>query len=176
MPFYSWEGYDPKQSETTWVAPNASIIGQVYLETNVNIWFGCVLRGDVGPISVGECTNIQDLSLMHTTKGKQGIRIAKNCTIGHHVVLHGCTLHNYAFVGIGATVLDGCELGEFALLAAGSLLPPNKKIPSHMLAMGVPAKVIREITPEEENMIRNTPEHYTKLKESYRSLKKLTHL
>ncbi|MBI3394663.1 MAG: gamma carbonic anhydrase family protein, partial [Spirochaetia bacterium] len=91
------------------------------------------------------------------------------CTLGHRVTLHGCTLRDHAFVGIGATVLDGCELGEFSFLAAGSLLTPGKKIPPRMMAMGSPAKVVREITPDEEELILRTAENYKKHKEHYRN-------
>ena len=151
-----------------WLAPNAQVIGQVRIGAGSSVWFSSVLRGDVHSISIGKNTNIQDLSLLHVTSGKYPVKIGDCCTLGHSVVLHGCALADHSFVGIGARILDDCELGEFSLLAAGSLLPPGKKIPARMMAMGSPAKIIREITTEEEEMIRAIPQHYVRLKEEYR--------
>ena len=168
MSLYLWQGHTPKIAKDVWLAPNAQIIGQVSIGSGSSVWFGCVLRGDVHSISIGKNTNIQDLSVLHVTSGKYALHIGNHCTLGHRVTLHGCTLADHAFIGIGATVLDNCEIGEFSLLAAGSLLTPGKKIPARMLAMGSPAKLIREITTEEEEMIRTIPQHYSKLKEKYR--------
>ena len=168
MSLYIWQGHTPKIAKDVWLAPDAQIIGQVRVASGSSIWFGCVLRGDVHSISIGEDTNIQDLSVLHVTSGKYPLKVGNHCTLGHRVTLHGCTLADHAFVGIGATVLDNCELGEFSLLAAGSLLTPGKKIPARMLAIGSPAKVMREITAEEEEMIRSIPKHYSRLKETYR--------
>lgn len=168
MPLYSWESLEPKLGSGVWIAPNAQVIGNVSIGNDANIWFGCLVRGDVEAIIIGKDSNIQDLSVLHTTSGKSPLVIGEACTLGHQSTVHGCTLHNHAFVGIGAIVLDDCELGEFSILAAGSLLPANKKIPPHTVAMGRPAKVIREITKEEEQMIRSTPLHYKQLKEKYR--------
>ncbi len=167
MPLYSWNQHKPQLSKKVWIAPDAQIIGQVSIGEHSSIWFGCIVRGDVEAISIGKNTNIQDFSLLHVTKGKFSLQIGDNCTLGHRVTAHGCVLKNYSFVGIGATILDGCELGEFSLLAAGSLLAPGKKIPPRMLAMGVPAKIVREISPEEEKLIITTSEHYRHLKDNY---------
>ena len=168
MPLYPWQEHKPQLAKDVWVAPNAQVIGQVSMATGSSIWFGCVARGDVEAISIGANTNVQDLSLLHVSGGKFSLQIGKNCTLGHRVTLHGCVLGDHAFVGIGAIVLDGCELGEFSLLAAGSLLPPHKKIPPYSLAMGTPAKIIRDITSAEEQMIRDSAQRYSQLKESYR--------
>ena len=172
MPLYRWQQYTPQLAADVWVAPNAQVIGHTSIAAGSSIWFGCVLRGDVGLISIGENTNIQDLSLLHMNQGQTPLQIGNYCTVGHHVTLHGCTLHDYAFVGIGATVLDGCELGSYALLAAGSLLPPGKKIAAYTVAMGAPAKEIREITTTEKQMITNTPSHYNSLKDIYKDQQK----
>ena len=168
MFIHSWQGHEPQLAPDVWIAPDAKVIGQVSIATGSSIWFGCVVRGDVEPISIGSNTNVQDLSLLHVTGGKFPLEIGSHCTLGHRATLHGCVLRDYAFVGIGATVLDGCELGEFALLAAGSLLPPGKKIPPFSLAMGIPAKVVRKITSEEEQMIKRSAQRYSQLKENYR--------
>tara|TARA_Y100001972_G_scaffold116442_1_gene154290 strand:- start:16 stop:555 length:540 start_codon:yes stop_codon:yes gene_type:complete len=159
----------PQLAPDVFVAPDAQVIGDVKIGTGSGIWFGCVVRGDVHYIQIGENTNVQDLSMLHVTGGKYPLVIGNNVTLGHRVTVHGCTLKDHSFVGIGATVMDDCELGEFALLGAGALLPPGKKIPPRMLAIGTPAKVVREITPEEEQMILNIPVKYRELRERYRA-------
>ncbi|MCR9143066.1 MAG: gamma carbonic anhydrase family protein [bacterium] len=165
---YELDDLKPKLAPDVFVAPDAQVIGDVKIGTGSGVWFGCVVRGDVHYITIGENTNVQDLSMLHVTGGKFPLIIGNNCTLGHRVTLHGCTLRDYAFVGIGATAMDDTEMGEFSLLAAGALLTPGKKIPPRMVAMGSPAKVVREITPEEEAMIRNIPAKYTALRERYR--------
>lgn len=158
----------PKLAPDVFVAPDAQVMGDVEIGTGSGIWFGCVVRGDVHSIRIGENTNVQDLSMLHVTGGKYSLNIGNNVTMGHRVTVHGCTLRDNSFVGIGATMMDNSELGEFALLAAGALLTPGKKVPPRMVAMGSPAKVVREITPEEEAMILNIPKKYTELRERYR--------
>ncbi len=159
----------PQIAMDVFIAPDAQVIGNVSIGAGSGVWFGCVLRGDVHSITIGENCNIQDMSLLHVTGGKYPLTMGNNCTLGHRVTLHGCTLKDFAFIGIGSTVLDGCEIGEFAFLAAGSLLPPGKSIPPRMMAMGSPVKVIREITPQEEELIRSTAEKYRLRREEYRN-------
>lgn len=149
------------------IAPNASIIGNVKIGKQSSIWFGSTLRGDVHSIEIGEYSNIQDHCMLHVTGGKFSLTMGDNCTLGHNVTLHGCTLDDYAFIGIGATILDGCHIGKYALVGAGSLVTPGKTIPPGMLAIGAPAKVARAITPEEKEMIINIPEKYSNLKKEY---------
>jgi carbonic anhydrase/acetyltransferase-like protein (isoleucine patch superfamily) len=158
----------PRLAPDVFIAPDARVIGDVTIGAGSGVWFGCVVRGDVHFIEIGENTNVQDLSMLHVTGGKFPLRIGNNCTLGHRVTVHGCNLRDHAFVGIGATVMDDCEIGEFGLLAAGALLTPGKKIPPRMVAMGSPAKVVREITPEEEQMILNIPVKYRELRDRYR--------
>ncbi len=170
---YNFQNKKPDIAENVFIAPSAEIIGNVKIGKGSSVWFGSLIRGDVDSIQIGEYSNIQDYSIIHVTGGKFPTFIGDYCTLGHRVIVHGATLKNYAFVGIGAIVLDGCEVGEFSILAAGSLLPPGKKIPDGMLAMGVPAKVIRPISEEERNMIQNTPKKYFELSQEYlRNLKK----
>lgn len=166
---YQLDDLTPDLARDVFIAPDATVIGDVRIGSGSGVWFGCLLRGDVDYIEVGENTNIQDHSVIHVTGGKFPTVIGDNCTIGHRVMLHGCNLSNYSFIGIGATVLDGCEIGEMSVLAAGSLLPPGKSIPPRMVAMGSPAKVVREITPQEEEMILGIPQKYKDLKDRYRS-------
>ena len=164
---YAYKEKFPVLKEGVWIAPNSVLIGDVVLEKDVNVWFSCVIRGDVHSIRIGKNCNIQDMSMLHVTSNKFSLTMGDNCTLGHRVTLHGCTLEDYSFVGIGATVLDGCVLGEFSMIGAGSLVPPGKKIPPRCLALGVPAQVKREITQKEENLIKNTVEHYKTLKNYY---------
>ncbi len=159
----------PDLAPDVWVAPDAQVIGNVKIGAGSGVWFGCVVRGDVHWIEIGENTNVQDMSMLHVTGGKFPLKIGNNCTLGHRVTVHGCTLSDYAFVGIGATILDDCKLGEMSFLAAGSLLPPGKEIPPRMVAMGSPAKVVREISEAEEEMILNIPKKYKELRERYRN-------
>ncbi|MFN3604626.1 MAG: gamma carbonic anhydrase family protein [Leptonema sp. (in: bacteria)] len=169
---YPFKGIYPILEEDTFVASSAEVIGKVKIGRGSSIWFGCLVRGDVDTITIGEYTNIQDHSIIHVTGGKYPTLIGNHCTLGHRVIVHGATLKDYAFIGIGAIVLDNCEIGNFSILAAGSLLPSGKKIPDGMLAMGVPAKVIREITEEEKKMILETPKKYYELSNEYKKILK----
>jgi len=164
---YSLEDIKPEFAEGVFIAPSADIIGDVKIKKDSSIWFGCVIRGDVNYIRIGECCNIQDMSMIHVTNGKFPTILGDHVSLGHRVTLHGCILYDYSFIGMGATVMDGCEIGEFAFLAAGSLLTPGKKIPPGMMAMGSPAKVIREITAEEKALILRTSENYKNYKNRY---------
>ncbi len=169
---YNYKDLQPKLAPDVFVAPDAWVIGDVEIGAGSSVWFGSVVRGDVHYIRIGENTNIQDHSVLHVTGGKFALEIGNNVTLGHRVTVHGCTLRDHAFVGIGATVLDNCEIGEFGFLAAGALLTPGKKIPPRMVAMGSPAKVVREITPEEEAMMIRTAEKYRNLGRDYRDPEK----
>lgn len=164
---YSYKQTSPTIGAGVFVAPDAVVIGDVEIGSGSSVWFGTVVRGDVHSIRIGQGTNIQDQSMLHVTGGKYPLVIGSHCTLGHRVTVHGCTLADHAFVGIGAIVLDNCRIGEFAMLGAGSLLPPGKEVPPGKLAMGVPAKVVRDITPEEEAMIRRTAETYAQRAAEY---------
>ncbi len=168
MPVYEWNQHRPRIDPSAWLAPCANVIGQVEIGPEASIWFSCLVRGDVEAISIGAYTNIQDLSVLHVTEQKHKLRIGAHCTIGHRSILHGCSLADYSFVGIGACVLDACVMGEFSFLAAGSLLPPGKVLEPRTLAMGIPAKPVRKISAAEEAMIRKRALAYSALKESYR--------
>lgn len=158
----------PSLAPDVFIAESAAVIGDVQIGAGSNVWFGCVIRGDVHSIRIGKNTNVQDLSIIHVTGGKYFTEIGDNCTLGHRVTIHGSVLRDGSFVGMGATILDGCEMGEYSMLAAGSLLPPGKKIPPGMLAMGSPAKIIREVRPEEKEMFMRTAIKYTALAAEYK--------
>lgn len=159
---YRYKDKEPEIGENVFIAPDAVVLGDVTIGKNSSIWFGSVVRGDVHFIRIGENTNVQDLSMLHVTTDRHPLIIGSYVSLGHRVTLHGCTLADYAFVGIGAIALDGSSIGEFSILAAGSLLPPGKEIPPGMVAMGSPAKVVREITDKEKEMILRIPESYSR--------------
>ncbi len=157
----------PQIGSDVFIAPDASVIGDVFIGEGSSVWFGCVIRGDVHFIRIGKNVNIQDLSMLHVTEGKYPLIIGDNVSLGHRVTLHGCTLDDYAFAGIGATALDGSRIGKYSILAAGSLLAPGKEVPDGMVAMGIPAKVVRPINEAEREMIERIPAKYAKRKNQY---------
>ncbi len=162
-----FEGVLPTIDPTAWVHPSAAVIGRVTLGRKVSIWPGAVLRGDILEIEVGEESNIQDLSVAHTSHGVAPVRIGRRAVVGHRVILHGTTVGDDALVGMGAILLDGSELGAGSILAAGALLTEGAKIPPGQLAMGIPAKVIRPVTPAEAARIREGAKEYLELMVAY---------
>ena len=142
---------EPQIHPTAYVAPTASLLGNVTLEAEASVWFGCVLRAEQAPIVVGPRTNVQDLTVIHTDPGRP-CRLGGGVTVGHRVVLHGATVEDGALIGIGAIVLDGAVVGEEAVIGAGAVVPEGTLIPPRTLALGVPAKVVREL--EEEDLVR----------------------
>jgi carbonic anhydrase/acetyltransferase-like protein (isoleucine patch superfamily) len=131
-----------------WIAPTAVVAGHVILKKNASVWFGAVLRGDNEPIIVGENSNIQDNSVLHTDVGSALI-IGDNVTVGHMVMLHGCTIGDGSLIGIGAVVLNGAKIGRNCLVGAGALITENKEFPDGTMILGAPAKVVRELAPEQ---------------------------
>jgi carbonic anhydrase/acetyltransferase-like protein (isoleucine patch superfamily) len=127
-----------------WIAPNATVIGRVILRKNASIWFGAVLRGDNDPIVIGENSNIQDGSVLHTDTGSP-LTIGKNVTVGHMAMLHGCTVGDNSLIGIGAVVLNGAVIGKNCLIGAKALIPEGKVIPDNSVVMGAPGKVVKEL-------------------------------
>ena len=159
-----YKGVEPKIDETAFIADSADVIGQV---NNANIWYGTVLRADDNHITVGENTNIQDGSVVHISEGYPTV-IGDNVTIGHKSIIHGCEIGNNTLIGMGSIVLDGAKIGEFTLLGAGSLVPPGKEIPSGVLAMGSPAKVIRELSEQEKENLTKSALKYVKLANNHK--------
>lgn len=140
--------FSPKIAATAFIAENAAIIGQVEVGEKSSIWYNVTLRGDVMPIVIGRETNIQDGSVVHGTMGKASCTIGDRVTIGHLVMLHGCSIENSCLIGMGSVVMDGAVVGERSLVAAGSLITEGKKFPPRSMIMGRPAKLIRELTTE----------------------------
>ncbi|WP_380874322.1 gamma carbonic anhydrase family protein [Sphingomonas sp. DBB INV C78] len=146
LPF---RGVSPDIARAGFIAPGARLIGDVTLGEGASVWYNCVLRGDVAPISVGARTNIQDGTIVHVTTKQYDTVIGEDCLIGHLAIVHGCRLHDRAFVGLGAIVMDGCEIESDAMLAAGAMLTPGKRIPSGQMWAGRPAKYVRDLTAEQ---------------------------
>lgn len=156
---YSFQGKHPQIHPSAYIAPGAQIIGDVVIEENASVWFNAVLRGDVEQIRVGKGSNIQDGTVIHTDYGFP-VNVEENVTVGHNVILHGCTIKSGSLIGMGATILNGAVIGEGALVAANALVLEGRTIPPGSLAAGAPAKVVREITPENAEALRHAAEHY----------------
>ena len=159
--FYDLEDKKIKNLGENWIAPNASIIGDVTLEKNTSIWFNVTLRGDIENIYVGEGSNIQDGSVLHTDPGYP-LKIGKNVTIGHLVMLHGCTVGDNSLIGIGAVILNNAKIGKNCIIGANALITENKEIPDNSLVIGSPGKIIRLVTDEEVKSIKKNAIHYQK--------------
>jgi carbonic anhydrase/acetyltransferase-like protein (isoleucine patch superfamily) len=142
-----------------WIAPNAQVIGNVILKKNASVWFGAVLRGDNEPITVGENSNVQDNSVLHTDYGSPLV-IGSNVTIGHMVMMHGCTIGDGTLIGIGAIVLNGAKIGKNCLVGAGSLISENKEFPDGVMIIGSPGRVVRELPPEQAARMGFGAQHY----------------
>lgn len=163
---HQFDGKIPNVHKDAFIASSADVIGNVFIGENSNIWFGAVLRGDMNYLSIGICTNIQDNSTVHNDDDFP-TNIGDYVTIGHNSVIHGCKISNNTLIGMGSTVLNGAEIGEYTIIGAGSLVTQGKKIPSGVLCMGVPAKVIRELTIEEKESIKISAENYVALSKKY---------
>jgi carbonic anhydrase/acetyltransferase-like protein (isoleucine patch superfamily) len=170
-PFKTWL---PKPPENCWIADSADVIGNVTLGDNVSIWFGCVVRGDVHRIVIGDRSNIQDLSMLHVTHYKKDDMsdgnptiIGNDVTVGHRVMLHGCTIEDACLIGMSATILDGAVIGKESIVGAGSLITKNKKFPPRSLIMGSPAKVVRELNDAEVQELYDSALRYVDFKNEY---------
>lgn len=141
-------GFEPKIGKDCFIAPNATIVGDVTLGDQCSIWFNVVLRGDVNTITVGDRVNIQDGSVLHTLYEKSTIEIGNDVSIGHNVTLHGCKIHDYALIGMGSIVMDDAVVGEGALVAAGSVVLSRTVIGPHEMWAGAPAKFVKKVDPE----------------------------
>ena len=147
----SVRGFTPQMGEKCYLAENATVVGDVIMGDGCSVWFNAVLRGDVNSIRIGNHVNIQDGSVLHTLYQKSTVEIGDYVSIGHNVTVHGAKIHNYALIGMGATLLDYAEVGEGAIVAAGALVLSNTKIPPFTLWAGVPAKFVKNVEPEQSN-------------------------
>jgi len=171
---YRIEDKIPRIAGNVFIAPSANVIGNVTIDEFSSVWFNCTIRGDGNYIQIGKYCNIQDNSVIHIATDKYPTIIHDSVTIGHNCVIHACTLEEFSFIGISATILDNAHVNKYALVAAGALVPPGFEVPSYTLVAGVPAKVIRELKESEIKMIENTPLNYAHNAAIYRNSLKST--
>ncbi len=156
---YSLKGKNPQLHPSVYVAPGAQVIGNVIAEENATIWFNAVLRGDNEQIKIGKGSNIQDGTIVHVDPGFP-VNVGENVTVGHNVILHGCTVEDGALIGMGATILNGAVIGKGALVAAGAVVGEGKKVEPGTLVAGVPAKPIKQLSPENIERMQEGVQHY----------------
>ena len=170
MTLYSLRDYSPHLYEpsTCWFAPNCNIIGKVFIFGNVSVWFGAVIRGDNEEIEIGDGSNIQENSILHTDMGWP-LLVGAGCTIGHGCILHGCKLGSNSLVGMGSTLLNGAEIGKDCIIGAGSLLVQKQVIPNGSLVFGRPGKVIRHLSQEEIHANKKAARLYSNKIDAYRN-------
>lgn len=159
MAVYALHDTVPQVHEAAWVAENATVIGNVSLEADASVWYGAVIRGDNEPIVIGQGSNVQDGSVLHTDRGFP-LTLGQGVTVGHQVTLHGCTIGDGSLIGIQAVVLNGARIGRNCLVGAGSLVTEGKEFPDNSLIMGSPAKVVRELTAEQAQRLKLSALNY----------------
>ena len=175
MPLYSLDGIAPQlpASGRYWVAPDAHVIGNVMLEEDASVWFGTTIRGDNERIVVGAGSNIQEGCMLHTDPGFP-LTIGPRCTVGHHVILHGCTIAEESLIGMGATLLNGSKIGNNSLVGAGALVTEGKTFPDNSMIVGAPARVIRTLDEKAVEMIRGGADVYVnRFKRYLKGLKRI---
>jgi carbonic anhydrase/acetyltransferase-like protein (isoleucine patch superfamily) len=159
MAIYELDGISPQLGEGAWVADSAQVIGNVHLGEGASVWFGTVVRGDNDPIRIGRNTNVQDASVLHSDEGKPLV-IGDNVSIGHQVMLHGCTVGDNSLIGIQAVVLNGARIGRNCIVGAGSVVTENKEFPDNSLIIGSPARVVRTLDEAAAKKLAYNAEHY----------------
>lgn len=168
MAVYQLDTLTPRLHDTAWVADSAQVIGNVELAEGASIWFGAILRGDNETLHIGRNSNVQDGSMLHSDPGYP-LTLGENVTVGHHVMLHGCTVGDGSLIGIKAVVLNGAKIGKNCLVGAGSLVTEGKEFPDGSMIMGAPAKVVRELTPEEIAGLSRAARHYVENAKRYQA-------
>lgn len=159
MAVYELEGVAPQIAESAWIADSAQVMGDVQLGADASVWFGTVVRGDTAHITIGEGTNVQDASVLHADEGMP-LTIGRHVTVGHQVMLHGCTIGDESLIGIGAIVLNGAKIGKNCLVGAGALVTEGKEFPDGSMIIGSPARMVRQLTPEQIEGLRRSAQHY----------------
>lgn len=159
MTLYALGTISPTVDADTWIAPDANVIGNVVLEAGASVWFGATIRGDNEVIHIGAGTNIQENTVMHTDPGCP-LTLGAGCTIGHKVMLHGCTVGDNSLIGMGATILNGAKIGKNCLIGAGALITEGKEIPDGSLVMGAPGKVVRQLDDKAIAGLKASAQHY----------------
>ncbi|MEP7298177.1 MAG: gamma carbonic anhydrase family protein [Burkholderiales bacterium] len=174
MAVYQLDKLTPHVHDTAYVADSAEVIGNVQLAEGASVWFGAILRGDNDLMTIGRNSNVQDGSMLHSDPGFP-LTLGENVTIGHQVMLHGCTIGDGSLIGIKAVVLNGAKIGKNCLVGAGALVTEGKEFPDGSMILGSPAKVVRELTPEQIAGLSYAAHHYAENAKRYRvGLKKLT--
>lgn len=159
MAIYELDGAAPRIADSAWVADSAQVMGNVELADDASVWFGAVIRGDTETIRIGRRSNIQDMSVLHADVGMP-LTLGDDVTVGHKVMLHGCTIGDGSLIGIGAVVLNGAKIGKGCLVGAGSLVTEGKEFPDGSMILGSPARVVRQLTPEQLEGLRMSAMHY----------------
>lgn len=173
MAIYEFEGRAPQLAASAWVADSAQVMGDVTLGEDASVWFGSVLRGDTSSLRIGAGSNIQDGSVLHADPGKPLV-VGERVTVGHQVMLHGCTIGDESLIGIGAVILNGAKIGRNCLVGAGALVTEGKEFPDGSMIIGSPAKAVRELSPEQIEGLRQSAQHYIDNARRYKSgLRKL---
>ena len=173
MAVYELDIHTPQIDDSAWVADNAQVMGEVEMAAHSSVWFSAVVRGDSAKITIGEGSNVQDGSVLHADTGMPLV-IGKRVTVGHLVQLHGCTIGDESLIGIGAIVLNGAKIGKNCLVGASSLVTEGKEFPDGSMILGSPAKVVRQLTPEQIEGLRRSAQNYVKNKNRFKAgLKKI---
>lgn len=173
MALYSLDGVAPQLADSAWVADSAQVMGRVELAADSSVWFGAVVRGDTESIHIGRGTNIQDASVLHADIGKPLV-IGENVTVGHQVMLHGCTIGDGSLIGIGAVVLNGAVIGKGCIVGAGALVTEGKVFEDGSMIIGSPAKAVRQLAPEQRDALLMSAAHYVQNARRFKTgLKKL---
>ena len=159
MAVYALDGVEPQIAESAWVADSAQVMGEVHMGADASVWFGTVVRGDTSSITIGEGTNVQDASVLHADLGMPLV-IGRHVTVGHQVMLHGCTIGDESLIGIGAIVLNGAKIGKNCLVGAGALVTEGKEFPDGSMIIGSPARVVKQLTAEQMQGLRQSAQHY----------------
>jgi len=173
MALYQLDQQSPEVADSAWVADSAQVMGKVVLEEDASVWFGAILRGDNETLTVGRGSNVQDGTVMHSDPGFP-LTVGENVTIGHQVMLHGCTIGDGSLIGIQSVVLNGAKIGRHCLVGAGSLVTEGKEFPDGSLIVGSPAKAVRQLTPEQIEGLKRSAAHYVQNAQRYKNgLRKL---
>lgn len=158
--------HGPTISPDCFVAPNATVVGNVELASESSVWFSAVLRGDTDQISVGQRSNIQDCAVLHADPGSPCI-IGNDCVIGHSAIVHGAKLEHHVLIGMHATILNDAKIGAYSIIGANALVPSGMEIPPYSLVMGIPAKIVKTLTPEVEKRIQDNVDEYVERSKAY---------
>jgi carbonic anhydrase/acetyltransferase-like protein (isoleucine patch superfamily) len=167
MAIYELDGHTPKLGQNAYVADSAQVIGKVTLEENASVWFGTIIRGDSEHIKIGRNSNVQDASVLHADEGVP-LTLGENVSVGHKVMLHGCTVGDGSLIGIGAVVLNHAKIGKNCLVGAGALVTEGKEFPDGSMILGSPAKAVKQLSPEQIEGLKRIAKHYVENAERYR--------